>query len=348
MASSYTDFDRKRPRTVQRGQANETYAPESIGHTQLMAIEKPGLFDGISIAQIAAGAAAAATSVVLASHIGIGGSVIGAAVSSVVTVVSSQIYRRFLDAGAEKIRRGGAAVRDAAVAVRGHVPSARSQQADAKTLADPTTIIDGRARPIPGARVAPAKLQARAAAERENTQRKVALFSIATAAVAVSACTLLIMLGTSGAGIGTKIEPLFSAPAAESSEAPVADSANLGDSEASESNAPSSAPGADTAADENQAANSDTAAGTDGGSSATTTVPSTETGTNGDASDTTSQGSGTSSNDSGAAGDAESDNVGGDTSSGNETDASTGSSSNGVATGAANATSKAPAATAHS
>lgn len=348
MASSYTDYDRKRPRIVQRGQENETYAPESIGHTQLMSIEKPGLFDGISIAQIAAGAAAAATSVVLASHIGIGGSVIGAAVSSVVTVVSSQIYRRFLDAGAEKIRRGGAAVHDAAVAARGHVPSVRSQQADAETLADPTTIIDGRVKPIPGARVAPAELQARAAAERENTQRKVALFSIAIAAVAVAACALLIMLGTSGAGIGAKIEPLFSAPSSKSSEAPAADSANLGDSEASESGAPNSAPGADATTDENQTANSDPAAETDGGSTATPTAPSTETGTDGHASDTTSQGSGASSNDSGAAGNAGSDNVDGDTSSGNETDASTGSSSNGVATGTANATSKAPAATARS
>ena len=51
-----------------------------------------------------AGAAAAATSVVLASKIGIAGSVIGAAVSSVVTVVSSQIYRHFITTGAEKLK----------------------------------------------------------------------------------------------------------------------------------------------------------------------------------------------------------------------------------------------------
>ena len=61
-----------------------------IGATQPIALRK-GLLDGISVAQIIAAAAAAVTSMLLSSKIGIAGSVIGAAVSSVVTVVCSQL-----------------------------------------------------------------------------------------------------------------------------------------------------------------------------------------------------------------------------------------------------------------
>lgn len=103
MASQYTD--RQRTRVFTRDTQNTANNKQkAIGQTQLMTIEKEGLFDGISLAQIIAGAAAAATSMVLASKIGIGGSVIGAAVSSVVTVVSSQLYRKFLTASAQSSR----------------------------------------------------------------------------------------------------------------------------------------------------------------------------------------------------------------------------------------------------
>lgn len=62
------------------------------------------LFDDLSIAQLAAGALAAATSMVLASNIGIAGTVIGVSVGSVVSAVASQLYKKFLSASAEKIR----------------------------------------------------------------------------------------------------------------------------------------------------------------------------------------------------------------------------------------------------
>ncbi|MFR2950939.1 MAG: hypothetical protein ACLTKG_06245 [Collinsella intestinalis] len=48
------------------------------------------------MAQAIAASAAAATSMLLASRIGIAGSVIGAAVSSMVTVICSQLYRNAL------------------------------------------------------------------------------------------------------------------------------------------------------------------------------------------------------------------------------------------------------------
>lgn len=62
------------------------------------------LFDDISIAQLLAGALAAVTSMLLASRIGIAGSVIGVAVGSIVSAVASQVYKKFLSASAEKIK----------------------------------------------------------------------------------------------------------------------------------------------------------------------------------------------------------------------------------------------------
>lgn len=62
------------------------------------------LFDDLSFAQVGAGALAAVTSMLLSSQIGIAGSVIGVAVGSVVSAVSSQVYKKFLAASAEKIK----------------------------------------------------------------------------------------------------------------------------------------------------------------------------------------------------------------------------------------------------
>lgn len=99
---TYTDM--KRTRVIERDSVyTRPRENASIGSTQPIA-KKEGLFDGISIGQIAASAAAAATSMLLASKIGIAGSVIGAAVSSAVTIVATQLYRRALSAGARKLQ----------------------------------------------------------------------------------------------------------------------------------------------------------------------------------------------------------------------------------------------------
>ena len=62
------------------------------------------LFEGLSGAQLAAGALAAVTSMLLSAQIGIAGSVIGVAVGSVVSTVASQVYKRFLEQSATKLR----------------------------------------------------------------------------------------------------------------------------------------------------------------------------------------------------------------------------------------------------
>ena len=65
------------------------------------------LFDDLSVAQVLAGALAAVTSMLLASQIGIYGSVIGVGVGSVISAVASQLYKKFLSASADKIREVG-------------------------------------------------------------------------------------------------------------------------------------------------------------------------------------------------------------------------------------------------
>ena len=197
MAPYMDDYtSRRKTRIYVRPSDHEAPSKDDlIGQTQAIPI-KQGLFDGLSVAQIIAGAAAAATSVALASYIGLAGSIIGAAVSSVVTVVSSQLYRRFLDASARKIKTAG--------------NRARSGYASGYGSADATEVI-APAADAPGARMAPSKIRARAAAARTANQRKVIAFSIIIALVAVVACAAAILLGTAGAGLGEKTAPIIPA-----------------------------------------------------------------------------------------------------------------------------------------
>ncbi len=65
--------------------------------------DKKGLFDDLSVAQVIAGALAAITSMLLASKIGIAGSVIGVGFGSAVSTIASQLYKKFLSASAEKL-----------------------------------------------------------------------------------------------------------------------------------------------------------------------------------------------------------------------------------------------------
>ncbi|KFI73881.1 hypothetical protein [Bifidobacterium mongoliense] len=61
-------------------------------------------FKGISFSQIGAGALAAVTSFLLSARIGLAGSVIGVAIGSIVSAISSQIYQNVLKASSKKIQ----------------------------------------------------------------------------------------------------------------------------------------------------------------------------------------------------------------------------------------------------
>lgn len=209
MTTKYTDAPRTRVMTP-ASLNNGVHENHSIGQTMAIAPKK-GLFDDISIPQIIAGAAAAATSVALASKIGIAGSVIGAAVSSVITVVSSQVYRHFISASAEAIKGTHAAVDYPAGAYEPVEPDVEEHLGGAATTQEMRQVA-GRATT---ARVAPNSLHAKAAAERSQTQKKVIVFSIAIAIVAVIACGGAILITTAGEGLGERPEPILSSHTTE-------------------------------------------------------------------------------------------------------------------------------------
>lgn len=210
MKTKYTDAPRTRVMTP-AALNNGVHENHSIGQTMAIAPKK-GLFDDISIPLIIAGAAAAATSVALASKIGIAGSVIGAAVSSVITVVSSQVYRHFISASAEAIKGTHAAVDYPTGAYEPVEPNVEEHLGGAATTQEMRQVA-GRATT---ARVAPNSLRAKAAAERSQTQKKVIVFSIAIAIVAVIACAGAILITTAGEDLGERPEPILSSRTTES------------------------------------------------------------------------------------------------------------------------------------
>ena len=259
MTTEYTDAPRTRVMTP-ASLNNGVHENHSIGQTMAIAPKK-GLFDDISIPQIIAGAAAAATSVALASKIGIAGSVIGAAVSSVITVVSSQVYRHFISASAEAIKGTHAAVDYPAGAYEPVEPDVEEHLGGAATTQGMRQVA-GRATT---ARVAPNSLRAKAAAERSQTQKKVIVFSIAIAIVAVIACTGAILITTAGEGLGERPEPILSSRTTEQD----ADSAGQSQSQQNDSQA-NSAPTDSSSTTPDQSQGTDSSSNSGGTQSGTT------------------------------------------------------------------------------
>lgn len=314
MTTKYTDAPRTRVMTP-ASLNNGVHENHSIGQTMAIAPKK-GLFDDISIPQIIAGAAAAATSVALASKIGIAGSVIGAAVSSVITVVSSQVYRHFISASAEAIKGTHAAVDYPAGVYEPVEPNVEEHLGGAATTQEMRQIA-GRATT---ARVAPNSLRAKAAAERSQTQKKVIVFSIAIAIVAVIACTGAILITTAGKGLGERPEPILSSRTTESN----ADSSDQSQSQQDDpQGTPASADSSSNTPDQSQGVDSSTAnSGTQSGttdSSQTTdgSQPSTGDQTNGNTSSTGSTDNGNTNSSSGTASGTASDSSSQGTASGN-------------------------------
>lgn len=266
---TYTDM--KRTRVIERDSVyTRPRENASIGSTQPIA-KKEGLFDGISIGQIAASAAAAATSMLLASKIGIAGSVIGAAVSSAVTIVATQLYRRALSAGARKLQN---ATFDAVHKPAGAYGAPEPTQMNAHT---PYAQAYTSAR---SARVAPTKLQARAAAQRAGTQRKVIVASIIIAALSLALVSGAIMLATAGEGLGTRPNPIFTQSTTST------DASTQSDSEASSSTATNIT--ATNSIDSSTATNGTTSGNTDSSQGLGTTNCSAQTGSDISSSNSTS------------------------------------------------------------
>lgn len=316
MTTKYTDAPRTRVMTP-AALNNGVHENHSIGQTMAIAPKK-GLFDDISIPQIIAGAAAAATSVALASKIGIAGSVIGAAVSSVITVVSSQVYRHFISASAEAIKGTHAAVDYPAGAYEPVEPNADEHLGGAATTQEMRQIA-GRATT---ARVAPNSLRAKAAAERSQTQKKVIIFSVAIAIVAVIACAGAILITTAGEGLGARPDPILSSRMTENDANGNAQTQDQQVQQDTRQDSSASSSSSSSAQDQSQGTDSSTAnSGTQSGttdSSQTTdgSQPSTGDQTSGNTSGTGTTDSNTS-NSSGAASGTTSDSASQGTASGN-------------------------------
>lgn len=238
-----------------------------IGGTQPIPIKK-GLFDGISVAQVIAASAAAATSMLLASRIGIAGSVIGAAVSSMVTVTCSQLYRNALDASARKLKAKQMSHAYEQDALKGYASTEGPSATDDATAGAPRI------------RIAPTKLQARAAAERSASKRKVAVVSALIAVVAVAVSAGIIMLSTSGQGLGTKTPSVFGNRPADVQPAPETDMAVDDSAEAPTAQANPDTPSAESVKPENGATPDGTAGtGAEGTTGGTTDGAPSEDGT---------------------------------------------------------------------
>ena len=313
MTTKYTDAPRTRVMTP-AALNNGVHENHSIGQTMAIAPKK-GLFDDVSIPQIIAGAAAAATSVALASKIGIAGSVIGAAVSSVITVVSSQVYRHFISASAEALK--GTHADDYPASAYEPVELNAEEHLGGAATTQEMRQIAGRATT---ARVAPNSLRAKAAAERSQTQKKVIIFSIAIAIVAVIACTGAILITTAGEGLGERPEPILSSRTTEhdadssgQSQSQQDDPQGTPASTDSSSNTPDQSQGVDSSAN-----NSGTQSGTTDSSQTTDgSQPSTGDQTNGNTSSTGSTDNSNTNNSSGTASGTASDSSSQGTTSGN-------------------------------
>ncbi|MBY4796884.1 hypothetical protein K6V98_00690 [Collinsella sp. AGMB00827] len=180
--------------TIETSRQATQHLGVNIDATQPIPVKQTGLLSDISLTQLFAGAGAAATSVLLASRLGVYGSVIGAAISSVVTVIATQLYRRALAAGARRINRtmestSSPAPGSAAERLQGIAPIAGTNvQADAHRA----SYDDGR--PIFTWR---------------GMGSKAIIFSIIAAILAVALSAGAILFFTRGEGVGERPKPVI-------------------------------------------------------------------------------------------------------------------------------------------
>ncbi len=256
------------------------------------------LFSDISATQLIATALASVTSVLLASYIGIAGSLIGVAVASIVSTLAASLYKRFISVSADKIK---------------HLPVITEPD---KTLAD---ILPGRQRDGEGAvgegtdepeasskvkpeeakpeeqgeEPSPESKEASEGSSGENEEaalahqkrmiRGLVIVCILSALLAAAATGAVIYFATAGEGIGTKPDPItfVSHPsseagtgaasqtaAGESSEADDASSASSSSSSASSSASSSSSSDPAQSGDSSASASSSSSSAASSSSSA--------------------------------------------------------------------------------
>ncbi len=187
----------------------------------------------------------------LASQIGIYGSAIGVGVGSVVSAVASQLYKKFLQRSADKLKEihpgetlamgskgsagskdgasagGGAGAAVGAGSVAGSHAAATAKLDAAETTALPKEAPRGRT-PHADASLAGGTVVQRARAERQRKKkfkRGVVIVSIVSALLAVAVSAFVIDFVSAGQGVGAKTEPILpsrSQPADDARRLPTA------------------------------------------------------------------------------------------------------------------------------
>lgn len=300
------------------------------------------LFEDLSIAQVIAGALAAATVFLLSSVIGVAGSLIGAAVGSVVSAVSSQVYKKMLSASADKIRDvapGDSLPKEAdpqETRVMNPVPSDKTHTIDvSKVDAGVTKVMgtdDVRYAQARGAGATdPAVQRAHVRRKRKaRIQRNVLIVSVVSSLVAVVVVAGLIHVFTAGQGIGEKAGPAIVAPA-ETSHQQSSGSDGSGSSKSSKSSQSSS--GASSSDSGNQSgSSSDSSSNNSGSSSSSSGSDSSKSDSSSSKSNGGSSSSGSGSSSSGS-GSSDSSSSGGSSSGGSSSGSSSGTSSSGSSSG---------------
>lgn len=180
------------------------------------------VFDDLSVPQVVAGALAAVTSLLLSNVIGLAGSVIGVAVASIVSAVSSQAYKHFLAKSAENIKshisndddsneewaeniENGTAAHP--------VPNAAATAHESETATRQMREVRGTSTPHLGDKGAMTQtgIEKRASSiKKTKVQRGVIVISIVSALVAVVVYAVFINVATQGQGVGTKTPSIIS------------------------------------------------------------------------------------------------------------------------------------------
>lgn len=190
-------------RPVDRTTVIKEERPANGGTGQAPDQKEKGLFSDLSVPQVAAGALAAVTSMLLSNQIGIAGSVIGVAVGSVVSTVASSLYKRALARGANRIKEKIVIPGEESRATSGTGHSTATGHAQSVGDEAGTVTADG-------ARIAPEALRERARARREHTVHKrvtagVIAVSVVAAIVGVWLSAGFVTLATGGQGLGEKV-----------------------------------------------------------------------------------------------------------------------------------------------
>lgn len=268
------------------------------------------LFSDISATQLIATALASVTSVLLASYIGIAGSLIGVAVASIVSTLAGSLYKRFISVSADKIKHlpvitePDKTIADILPGRQKGGEGAESENADEPE--DSLKLKPEEQGKGPSEKSKEALKDTSAESSEENSEdseeaalshqkrmiRGLVVVCILSALLAAAATGAVIYFATAGEGIGTKPDPItfVSHPSSEVGTGAASQTAARESSEADESSsASSSSPSASSSASSSSSSDSvqpgDSSASASSSSSSSADSSSSSAGDSGDASE---------------------------------------------------------------